>query len=97
MNLARQGDVLLMKVDSIPSGCKKKDLTIAYGEVTGHHHTFDSGTCMVDSTGQQYVQLEKPAELHHQEHDTLTFQHGVYKVILQREYDLVEGVRQVLD
>ena len=97
MKLARQGDVLLVEVATIPGGCKKKDLTIAYGEVTGHHHTFDSGECLVSSTGQQYVQLENPANLTHQEHDTITFQPGKDKVVLQREYDLVEGVRQVMD
>lgn len=36
-----QGDVLLQKVDSLPSGVKKKDgATLALGEHTGHHHTF---------------------------------------------------------
>ncbi len=36
----QQGDVLLKKVESIPSGKKeyKSELILAYGEVTGHCH-----------------------------------------------------------
>ena len=39
-NIFRQGDVLLVPVKEIPSGLvQTKKVTLALGEVTGHHHT----------------------------------------------------------
>lgn len=35
----RQGDIILSKVSSLPEGLKKGSNTLAYGEITGHHHT----------------------------------------------------------
>ena len=41
MNMIRQGDVLLKKIDKPLIGLsKRKDKTVALGEATGHHHTF---------------------------------------------------------
>ena len=43
---ARQGDVLMVKVDSIPANVKAipgNSATLALGEVTGHHHTLEAG------------------------------------------------------
>lgn len=42
----RQGDVLVIEVDKIPSDAKKitnndGKVTLAFGEVTGHHHSFE--------------------------------------------------------
>lgn len=93
----RQGDVLLRKIDKIPTGAKKKNNTVALGEVTGHHHTFDGGAQVFEMVGQQFVDIPKSSTLIHQEHAPITFPPGKYAVILQREFDVVEGVRQVLD
>jgi len=46
MQMIRQGDVLLIPIDSVPKGAKsrKKDrgrVVLAYGEVTGHAHVID--------------------------------------------------------
>lgn len=39
--MARQGDVLVVKIDKIPEDAKlSENKTIAYGEVSGHYHTF---------------------------------------------------------
>lgn len=37
----RQGDVLLVPVEKLPEGkiTKHTELTLAFGEATGHHHT----------------------------------------------------------
>ncbi len=39
--LIRQGDVLFLPISSLPNGDRKKRPTgtVAYGEVTGHHHS----------------------------------------------------------
>lgn len=44
--IARQGDVLLVKVASVPEGLKSdrpQKCILAYGEVSGHHHRFEGG------------------------------------------------------
>lgn len=93
-----QGDVILTKVDALPKNAQPKEgTTVAYGEVTGHHHTFTNGQLFQVPTGDQYVVLDEPATLTHQEHADQVIQKGIYKVEIQREFDLVEGVRQVLD
>jgi len=46
----QQGDVLLFQVDSLPANVKPiKGKTVAYGEMTGHNHTFyDDTVCLAE-------------------------------------------------
>ena len=97
MDTYRQGDVLVQRIDSIPDGVSKKSNTVALGEVTGHHHTFDGGAQVFGAGEQQYVQIVRESVLSHQEHDAITLPKGTYQVVLQREHDLLSGVRQVMD
>lgn len=55
MNYNQQGDVLIYPIDSIPKAAKKiKGATVAYGEMTGHNHTFyDSETCVAEKFDHQ--------------------------------------------
>lgn len=94
-----QGDVGLRKIESLPQGLKEKDKILAYGEVTGHKHQFktDKVKILVDAKGNQYAVVEQQSDLLHEEHDTISVPQGLFSVIRQREYDLVEGVRQVAD
>ena len=95
----RQGDVLLIPIKELPKGLKEKDKILAYGEATGHKHQFIEATAKVfdNGTGQQYVMLKQKSVLQHEEHSSITIPKGEYKVVLQREQDIVEGVRQVMD
>ena len=95
----RQGDVGLLKIQEFPKGLNKKDNVLALGEVTGHSHRFESKQQLVfqDESGQQFVNLKQPQKLIHEEHAHLEIPKGKFKVVLQREFDLVEGIRQVLD
>ena len=97
--LIRQGDVMLEPVSSIPIDIKKKDEILAYGEVTGHKHRLFGGQFQVfkDQENTQFVQIQEETELVHEEHDTLQIPKGVYKVVMQREFDIVEGIRKVMD
>lgn len=47
---AQQGDVLLYTMEALPEDAKLiKGKTVAYGEVTGHNHTFyDDTICLAD-------------------------------------------------
>ena len=93
----RQGDVLLVKVESYPEEAEKLDhTTVAYGEATGHHHTFERGAELMELDDMVWVVAEEPAPLTHQEHDTIIVDPGIYEVKHQREYTPQE-VRRVID
>lgn len=94
----RQGDVLLRQIREIPKGMPKKDEILAYGEVTGHKHRLMGSVQVFGKIGeQQFADIEEETELVHEEHDTLKIPKGKYQVIQQREFDVVEGSRQVMD
>lgn len=102
----RQGDVFLERVSDIPSGAKpikrvNGRVILAYGEVTGHHHSLLEDHCSLFSspteTGVTYLEIkEAMAALTHQEHSTINLEPGVYRVSIQREYSPQE-IRDVLD
>ena len=98
--MIRQGDVLLRRIDRLPKGLNQRDdKVLAYGEVTGHSHKFESEDALVfaNSLGQQFVQVLIASELLHEEHKSILVPEGTYEVVIQREYDIQEGIRQVLD
>ena len=91
----RQGDVLLIEVfetleeRAIPlNAIKIEGTTIALGEVTGHHHTFESQEVEVMEMGDlKWVVATEVAPLTHQEHATIMVDPGTYEVRIQREYE----------
>lgn len=96
--LYRQGDVLLVRVEKFPELAKKlPSATVALGEATGHHHTFERGATLMGLDDQVWVVATEPAPLVHQEHSTILVEPGIYKVRVQREYEPEEGQRRVLD
>ncbi len=97
--IIRQGEVLLIAIDSLPKGIKKKNLVLAEGETTGHMHRFNSKQVQVfaDDENNQFVEVKSPSKLIHEEHQNLEIPIGKYKVMLQREYDLSQQVRKVMD
>ncbi len=108
-----QGDVDIREIKSIPKSAKLLDTkTIMYGELTGHHHTFDKGQVLVyeptenDSVTvrneqvhiQKYVSLSQDTELVHQEHATQVIPKGNYAILQEREWDVLENqIRPVID
>jgi len=99
----RQGDVLLTKIDSIPASCKKDDkkgpAILAYGEVTGHHHSVQKGGVIYTDpeTNVSYLEIaEALALLEHQEHAAIPLEKGFYEITFQREYH-PEEIRRVVD
>jgi hypothetical protein len=98
-SIFRQGDVLLRGVGSV-NGTKtgQGSKVLAFGEVSGHKHVLSGkGVEFYNAGGQVLVSIPKSAELVHEEHEAITVPKGVYEVVIQREFDLVEGVREVLD
>lgn len=96
----RQGDVLLKRITNIPQNTKKKNTTLAYGEITGHHHSFAEQALVsvfANNEGKQYCDVHQESILEHQDHAHVKVPAGIYEVIIQREFDQVEGIRQVMD
>ena len=97
----RQGDVLVIPITSIPTGLKQtKRVTLAHGEVTGHHHTIHEGATGYASDVDalvDYIEVTAPAaDLTHQEHSTIPIPTGKYQVVKQVEYTPAE-LRNVRD
>ena len=97
----RQGDVIVIPCKSIPSGLKQtKRVTLALGEVTGHHHTIHEGATGYASDVDalvEYIEVTgAPADLTHQEHSTIPIPAGTYQVVKQVEYTPAE-LRNVRD
>lgn len=105
MNNFRQGDVALISIERIPEvKLEKTHNTLAYGEVSGHHHTLygDVEVLRDCDTNETYVKVgEKGAEIRHDDtHKTVNGQHpiaehfpiqifpGAYKLRHQREHVL---------
>lgn len=92
-----QGDIQFKKVESLPKGTKKKGNVVAYGEATGHKHQITGNAkVMIANDGRQFV-VSEGCQSVHEEHGTVKMPKGIFFVGRQREADLVEGTRQVMD
>lgn len=97
--MKRQGDLLIVRVGSIPDRMTiKSDRVLAEGEVTGHFHELDLGEVYERGDTMYFrVPENQIATLNHPEHGPATFEPGEYQVIRQREYDPRDRARQVAD
>jgi hypothetical protein len=98
---ARQGDVLILKVDEIPTLKETKQVRLANGEVTGHHHTIFNGAvgyADAETDLAEFVEVKDSSgvELVHQEHSTITLPPGKYRSVIQSEYT-PEAIKRVAD
>lgn len=98
----RQGDVLVEKVEAIPTGAERvmagaRGYVLAEGEATGHAHTIapEYGE-LYEKEGVLYLKIEADAPLVHQEHATVTLPRGTYRVKRQVEYT-PQAIRNVAD
>ena len=98
MNQIRQGDVFFAKVNKLPKGAvARKNNHILEGETSGHIHRLESQVPSVyDSGSEVFVSVVDSTPLVHEEHNTITVEPGVYKIVRQREYSPAEN-RRVLD
>lgn len=92
----RQGDVLFVKVDSLPKGLKKQASdVIVEGETTGHAHRLVNGSIRASATA-MFLVCQATAQVMHEEHATVKLPPAIYQVIRQREYS-PEAIRTVAD
>lgn len=106
----RQGDVLIERVSSIPSGLKETKPVFALGEATGHHHRMEgkhvTGFYKEGDTGEpisggtplaQFAEIVGvPAPLVHEEHGPIWREPGRDQKTPQREYHPA-AIRSVVD
>jgi len=99
----RQGDVLIRRIDSIPTSAKRVDpdktgrLILAEGETTGHAHAIPGTAGDLFADGDSlFLDIKQPTKLVHEEHDHISIDPGFYEVVGQREYH-PEKIRRVLD
>ena len=104
----RQGDVLLVPCNDIPSRARREPpeggrVVLARGESTGHSHTMAADRVTYfreDGSGSGgYIRVEGnvPVDLSHEEHEALAIPPGTYRVVRQREYQPRALPRSVLD
>lgn len=93
----RQGDVLLVPIDKLPSHRgtpQERDrqgrIILAEGEVTGHAHAIvaDGARLYGENLGRRFLQVldEGGVDLTHEEHATIHLPRGRYRVIRQRQW-----------
>lgn len=106
-NQYRQGDVYLVPVSEsefdTSNMAKAKRPTVALGEATGHHHTFEGDVVVYEEKSDlainergMLVDVREDAVLTHQEHAPIQVPKGKYRRVIQMEYSPAE-IRNVAD
>ncbi len=105
--IARQGDVIIIGIDAIPSDItltapENGRATLALGEATGHHHSIFSNRVAFfrdDGTGSGYIGVsgDAPVSLTHQEHAPVALPPGNYRFHIQQEWTDAREPRRVID
>jgi hypothetical protein len=107
-NVIAQGDVLIKKVEEIPSEFEKAEVkgnkyVVAHSE-TGHHHTVSTETVDAYESKENefllYLVVKEETQLLHERsfhtHKTISLSPGKYRISRQREY-ISEGFRRAQD
>lgn len=106
MYIARQGDVLIVGVKSIPKNVEpvareQGRVILAHGEATGHAHAIKDKRAALFRDPKlaavfMHVSGDAPVALEHDEHSEIMVPPGSYRVIRQREYQ-PNAIRTVAD
>lgn len=92
----RHGEILLLPIESAPTGTAEKvtECIVGHSE-TGHHHVLESDAefrQIVADSGDLYVDLDAPTPLRHrkdhQQHRELSVPAGAWRVIRKTEFDV---------
>lgn len=108
-NQAAQGDMLIRKIDALPSEAKPMksecgNFVLAHSE-TGHNHVVKEAPGVqfyqhANDNFIAYLVVDNEACVEHMRghdtHETIGFKQGIYEIRRQREY-VQEGFRRALD
>ena len=99
----QHGDLLLVKVESVP--CEAKKLNVGNGYILErgegvHTHVLDdvSNVDVFEKDGNIYVKVKKLSTINHEEHGPQTLKPGIYRKAIERvfDYEAMEA-RRVID
>jgi hypothetical protein len=98
----QQGDVIIRKIEGLPSNLKSLNhRVLAEGETTGHCHQIaekELSDLYCDEKGNLFLHAEKPVILKHNVHNPVKIPKGDYVVDRVMEYDhFAEEARRVQD
>jgi hypothetical protein len=99
---AQQGDVILRKLKTMPTGEQKsedrKRLVLAHGE-SGHSHVIEDDEAELIRIGERMLlKLTRAATVQHEEHKPITLEPGIWEIGRVQEYDYFQHMkRQVVD
>ena len=99
--LYRQGDVLIRRIDSLPTkkAVKRTSGVLVEGESTGHAHRvaeLEKAEVLEIENGLYLRVGEGGVRIVHEEHGDITLPPGDYEIVRQREYS-PEEIRNVAD
>lgn len=91
----RQGDILFERLEdgADTDVFEKLDTkTVALGELTGHHHSFQNKDQVLlfkkpEEELPSMVTIQASSTLTHQEHKPITFEKGVYRITREQSYN----------
>jgi hypothetical protein len=101
-----QGDILFVKVGSIPSDVMRQDGTdhiLAHGEATGHCHRINRATFFVPDRPTTsgiiigWLKTDAPAKVTHEEHAEIDLPAGTWEVRRQQQWSDDKEPRRVAD
>lgn len=103
----RQGDVMLVAVDSIPAGVvavprESGSVVLAYGEATGHKHRIPHRSAQLyrseSDVDLRWLKIGGAgATLLHDEHGKVKVPPGAYRVLIQRTWSDADEAVIVID
>ena len=95
---ARQGDILIIKIDKLPKKAKKRNSKILLkGESTGHAHRLEEGE-IYEYNDRVLLSIPIPTRIIHEEHNLISIDEpGLYEIKRQREYQSKDMTRLVVD
>lgn len=91
MRKLQQGDVILRRIESIPSGEQKEISTgrcvVAHGE-SGHSHVVtDDDATLIQIGETMLLKIGKQTKIVHEEHKAIMLNPGLYEIGRVQEYD----------
>ena len=90
----RQGEILMQRIDRIPSHYYSKPRllptnVVREGEEAGHKHEIKKGR-LYETEGTIYIEADKGCHMVHEGHPTIDLPKGLYEVTIQRFYNEAE-------
>jgi hypothetical protein len=96
----RQGDLLFVKVDSLPKRFRRVDSDVVHrGEASGHSHRLIGGRIYRNywNTEETFIVVDSVGKVVHEEHGEIILEKGVWMVVRQREYSPQTGFEYVIE